>query len=116
MSGHLNCFPGEGSRFVYDELSERGVVDLVRAYRPDIADAVRATLNLNLPGSVAQHYHIDDAYLKEFLICNVAVVDTDLDERRHRRAPGHEPRVLQVLAIRARAQVSTDHARSAAPR
>ena len=50
----------------------------MRSYRPDIADAVRATLNLNLPGSVAQHYHIDDAYLKEFLICNVAVVDTDL--------------------------------------
>ena len=59
VSGHLNCFPGEGSRFVYDELAERGVVDLVRSYRPDIADSVRATLNFNLPGSVAQHYHID---------------------------------------------------------
>ena len=78
VSGHLNCFPGEQSRFVYDELRERGVIDLVRSYRPDIADAVRPTLNFNLPGSVAQHYHIDDAYLKEFLICNVAVVDTDL--------------------------------------
>jgi hypothetical protein len=78
VSGHLNCFPGEGSRFVYDELSERGVIDLVRSYRADIVDAVRATLNLNLPGSVAQHYHFDDAYLKEFLICNTAVVDTDL--------------------------------------
>jgi len=77
VSGHLNCFPGVGSRFIYDELCERGVVDLVRAYRPEIADAIRPTLNLNLPGSVAQHYHIDDAYLKEFLICNVAVVDTD---------------------------------------
>ena len=78
VSGHLNCFPGEGSRFVYDELSERGVIDLVRSYRPDIVEAVRATLNLNLPGSVAQHYHFDDAYLKEFLICNTAVVDTDV--------------------------------------
>ena len=78
VSGHLNCFPGEGSRFVYDELRDRGVLDLVRSYRPDLADTLRATLNLNLPGSVAQHYHIDDAYLSEFLICNVAVVDTDL--------------------------------------
>jgi hypothetical protein len=54
------------------------VVDLVRSYRPDIADSVRPTLNFNLPGSVPQHYHMDDAFLKEFLICNVGVVDTDL--------------------------------------
>jgi hypothetical protein len=79
LSGHLNCFPGERARFIYDELRERGVFDLVRSYRPDIADRVRPTLNFNLPGSVAQHYHMDNAYLKEFLICNVAVVDTDLD-------------------------------------
>ena len=83
--------PGRGSRFVYDDLPHRGVLDLVRCYPPDIADSVRATLNFNLPGSVAQHYHIDGVYLKEFLICNVAVVDTDSSERRHRRAAGHEP-------------------------
>jgi hypothetical protein len=79
LSGHLNCSPGERARFVYDEIRERGIVDLVRSYRPAIADAMRPTLNFNLPGSVAQHYHMDNAYLKEFLICNVAVVDTDLD-------------------------------------
>jgi hypothetical protein len=77
-SGHLNCFPGEPARFVYDELVAAGIVDLVRAVRPDIADSVRATMNFNLPGSVAQHYHMDGLYTKEFLICNVAVVDTDL--------------------------------------
>lgn len=78
LSGHLNCFPGDGTRFVWDELDEHGIVDLVRAIRPDIADSVRATLNFNLPGSVAQHYHMDGLYTKDFLICNVAVVDTDL--------------------------------------
>jgi hypothetical protein len=36
-------------------------------------------MNYNLPGSVAQHYHSDGLYTEEFLICNVAVVDTDLD-------------------------------------
>jgi Phytanoyl-CoA dioxygenase (PhyH) len=77
-TGHLNCYPGEPARFVYDELVEAGIVDLVRAVRPDIADSVRATMNYNLPGSVAQHYHMDGLYTKEFLICNVAVVDTDL--------------------------------------
>jgi hypothetical protein len=77
-SGHLNCYPGEASRSVYDELAGAGVFALVRAVRPDIADSVRATLNFNLPGSVAQHYHMDGLYTSEFLICNVAVVDTDL--------------------------------------
>jgi predicted nucleotidyltransferase component of viral defense system len=78
LSGHLNCFPGEAARFVYDELVDFGIVDLVRALRPDIADSVRATMNFNLPGSTAQHYHMDGLYTKDFLICNVAVVDTDL--------------------------------------
>jgi hypothetical protein len=78
LSGHLNCFPGEGARFVWDEIVERGIVDLVRAVRPDIVDSVRATLNWNMPGSVPQHYHMDGVYLKDFLICNVAVIDTDL--------------------------------------
>lgn len=78
LSGHLNCFPGEKARFIYDEILDQGVVDLVRSYRPEIADSVRPTLNFNLPGSVAQHYHMDDAFLREFLICNIAVVDTDL--------------------------------------
>jgi Phytanoyl-CoA dioxygenase (PhyH) len=78
LSGHLNCYPGEASRFVWDDIAAFGIVDLVKRTRPDIADSVRATLNFNLPGSVAQHYHTDGLYLKDFLICNVAVVDTDL--------------------------------------
>jgi glycosyltransferase involved in cell wall biosynthesis len=79
LSGHLNCFPGEQSRFVWDDLVTAGVPQLVRAVRPDIADSVRATMNFNLPGSVAQHYHMDGLYLSEFLICNIAVVDTDIE-------------------------------------
>jgi hypothetical protein len=78
LTGHLNCFPGERTRFVWDELRAAGIQDLVRAIRPDIADSVRATMNFNLPGSVAQHYHTDGLYTKDFIICNIAVVDTDL--------------------------------------
>jgi len=78
MSGHLNCFPGEQTRFVLDEIRAAGIQDLVRAIRPDIADSLRATMNFNLPGSVAQHYHTDGLYVKDFIICNIAVVDTDL--------------------------------------
>ena len=76
--------------------------------RPDIADSVRATMNFNLPGSVPQHYHMDGLYTKEFLICNIAVVDTDLVNGAIDVLPGHQPRVLQVLAVRARAQVPAD--------
>jgi hypothetical protein len=78
LSGHLNCFPGRQSTFVYDDLERAGIVSLVGTIRPDIVESVRATLNFNLPGSVAQHYHSDGLYTEEFLICNVAVVDTDL--------------------------------------
>ena len=79
LSGHLNCFPGEGSRFVYDEMAEHGIVDLVRAIDPAKVDDVRPTLNYNLPGSVAQFYHMDGIYTQPFLICNIAVVDTDIE-------------------------------------
>jgi ectoine hydroxylase-related dioxygenase (phytanoyl-CoA dioxygenase family) len=35
-------------------------------------------LNFNLPGSAPQHYHMDGVYVEDYMICNVAVVDTDL--------------------------------------
>src|SRR5215467_8016138 len=34
ISGHLNCFPGTQSRFVYEELEQYGVFDLVRKLSP----------------------------------------------------------------------------------
>src|SRR5580700_175075 len=34
ISGHLNGFPGEGTRFVYEALQERGVIDLIKAITP----------------------------------------------------------------------------------
>ena len=78
VSGHLNCFPGARSRFVYEAIEERGIVDVARAVDPDRADAPRVTLNYNLPGSKAQFYHTDDLFTEAFMICNIAVVDTDL--------------------------------------
>ena len=78
ITGHLNCFPGRSARFVYDEVADHGVVDAILALRPDRSNAVRATMNFNLPGSVAQHYHMDGLYTEDFLICNVAMIDTDL--------------------------------------
>ena len=86
VSGHLNCFPGARSRFVYETIEERGIVDVARAVDPAKADGPRVTLNYNLPGSKAQFYHIDDLFTEAFMICNIAVVDTDLTQWRDRRA------------------------------
>ena len=78
VAGHLNCFPGEGARFVYDELVRRGVMDLIRAISPTQADDLRVGCNMNFPKSVAQNYHIDGSFSAAFMVLNVAVVDTDL--------------------------------------
>jgi hypothetical protein len=78
IAGHLNCFPGERSRFVYEELTDVGVIDAIKKLRAGRSSAMRATTNFNLPGSVAQHYHMDGLYTEDFLICNVALVDIDL--------------------------------------
>ncbi len=77
LSGHLNCFPGAGSRAVYDELDQRGALRIAAAIDSEAAGRIRITTNYNLPGSVDQHYHTDGLYVEEFLICNIAVVDTD---------------------------------------
>jgi hypothetical protein len=77
ISGHLNCFPGEASRFTHQALQERGVLDVIRQLYPK-GMALRVGCNLNLPNSVAQHYHMDGVFLEDFMIANVAVVDTDL--------------------------------------
>src|SRR5215471_15810772 len=60
MAGHLNCYPGQGSRFAYDALRDQGILDAVETIFPKAAAGpLRPALNLNLPKSVAQNYHID---------------------------------------------------------
>jgi len=77
-SGHLNCLPGTSARFAYDDLVAAGVVDFIRTVSSAWADRPRLMMNYNMPGSHAQHYHMDGVYLNDFVICNIAVVDTDL--------------------------------------
>jgi len=78
ISGHLNCFPGEGARTIYGDLDAHGIPDAIRSIRAPRPSPLRPTLNFNLPGSRAQHYHMDGVFVADYLICNVAVVDTDL--------------------------------------
>jgi len=78
ISGHLNSFPGEESRFAYEAVCERGIVDVVKEIYPRPFVTPNVGCNLNLPDSVAQHYHVDSSYLDAFMVVNVAVVDTDV--------------------------------------
>jgi hypothetical protein len=79
LSGHLNCYPGDVARGVYAELQASGTLELARTLLPTDPRATRIGCNFNLPGSVEQHYHMDGIYLQSFMIVNVAVVDTNLE-------------------------------------
>lgn len=92
IMGHLNCFPGEQTRFVYETLEATGVVDFVRKLWPKSVRAPNVGCNFNLPRSSAQNYHADGYAADAFPIINIASVDTDnvngaLDvlERTHQR-------------------------------
>lgn len=78
LTGHLNCFPGAESRFAYDAVVAAGIVDLIREFFPQATRLPNVGLNFNLPNSVAQHYHADRPFTRDFMICNVAVVDTEI--------------------------------------
>ncbi len=68
ISGHLNCIPGSTSKFVYDAIREKGLLDVVRAHDPDAVDWIRVTMNFNLPHSHDQHFHSDGLFVEKFVI------------------------------------------------
>lgn len=78
MTGHLNCFPGAGSRFAYEVLEKRGIIDFIRTIEPKSVRLPNVGGNLNLPGSIKQHYHCDRPFTWHFIIANVAAVDTEI--------------------------------------
>src|SRR5262252_4185085 len=88
ISGHLNCFPGAQSRFVYDELEQYGVFDFVRNLSPSATRMPNIGCNLNLPNSSAQNPHADGYFASAFIIVNVVPVDTDLENGAMEVAPG----------------------------
>jgi ectoine hydroxylase-related dioxygenase (phytanoyl-CoA dioxygenase family) len=92
ISGHLNCFPGEGSRFVIDDLRSHGVLDLIRSLAPAAVDRLRVNCNFNLPGSYAQHYHTDGYFTDNFYLCSIAVIDTDITNGAMDVLPGTHQR------------------------
>jgi hypothetical protein len=88
ISGHLNCFPGAQSRFVYDELQQHGIFDLVNDLSPSAARMPNIGCNLNLLNSSAQNPHADGYAASPFVIVNVAPIDTDLENGAMEVTPG----------------------------
>ncbi len=78
VSGHLNCFPGAASRFVWQALESNGVFDFVRSLSTTPLRLPNVGCNLNLPGSAPQNEHVDGYARAPFLIVNVAAVDTNV--------------------------------------
>lgn len=92
VSGHLNCFPGSGARLVYDTLQQGGIIDLVRELHAKVLRMPNVGCNFNLPGSHMQHYHIDRPFTRDFMIVNVAVVDTGIENGAIELIPGTHQR------------------------
>jgi hypothetical protein len=88
VTGHLNCFPGVAAKPICETLEERGIVDLLRSFIRRSLTTPLIGLNLNLPGSVIQHYHADSQFTEEFMIANIATVDTDLTNGAIEVVPG----------------------------
>jgi hypothetical protein len=91
-AGHLNCAPGEAARFVYDRLVEAGIVEVVSSLAGQPLRLPNVGCNFNLPGSVVQHWHMDRPFTRSFLIANVAVVDTELENGAMEVVPGSHRR------------------------
>jgi ectoine hydroxylase-related dioxygenase (phytanoyl-CoA dioxygenase family) len=92
ISGHLNCFPGIESKPVLQAVEDAGIVHIVRSLFPKATRSPNVGCNMNLPGSVAQHYHADGLFVEEFPIINVAVVDTTVENGAIDVLPGTHKR------------------------
>lgn len=103
LAGHLNCFPGAGSRFVHDALEQSGILEIVSQLSTSPLRAPNIGCNLNLPGSAAQNEHVDGYASQPFLVVNVAAVDTNLENGAMeilRRTQGTESKYWQILLAR----------------
>ena len=105
ISGHLNCFPGAQSRFVYDALDEAGVFELTRKLSPQAVRLPNVGCNLNLVSSSAQNHHADGYAASPFMIVNVATVKTTLQNGAIELSPGshkHQYKYWQFVVARHR--------------
>ncbi len=92
VSGHLNCFPGAGARFAYDTLQERGIIDLIKQLHPkSFACQTLAVTSISQEATPSTTI-IDRPFTRDFMIANVAVVDTDVENGAIEVVPGTHKR------------------------
>ncbi len=77
LAGHLNCFPGRASEDIFKNLIQSGANKIVDMIDETWMNKLTVGTNFNLPGSVIQHYHFDGIFQDQYLIVNVALVDTN---------------------------------------
>jgi len=99
VSGHLNCFPGAEARFAYEAMEDLGIIDLIKELDPHVVRLPRVGCNFNLPGSHTQHWHTDRGYSRDFMIANVAVVDTTIENGAMELIPGTHSRLYKYTEI-----------------
>jgi ectoine hydroxylase-related dioxygenase (phytanoyl-CoA dioxygenase family) len=99
VSGHLNAYPGSGARFAYDTLEEYGIIDLIKELDPHVVRLPRVNANYNLPGSHNQHAHTDRGFSRHFMIANIAVVDTGIENGAMEVIPGTHDRLYKYTEI-----------------
>ncbi|HEX6240028.1 MAG TPA: phytanoyl-CoA dioxygenase family protein [Polyangiales bacterium] len=92
ISGHLNCFPGAGARFVFEQVRDFGVLSVVRRLSDQAVRMPNVGCNLNLPGSHAQNLHVDGYAATPFMVVNIAAVDTTLINGAMEACPGSHRR------------------------
>jgi hypothetical protein len=99
LNGHLNCFPGAESRFVYEALERQGVFELVRRLSDQPIAQPNVGCTVNLAGSHAQNEHVDGYAATPFLIVNVAAVDTDRSNGATEILPGTHRRTHKYWEV-----------------
>ena len=80
LAGHLNCLPGKCVVPIIEEIKDIGINKFIDqstlAALP--SNPGSSNVNVNLPKSKKQHYHIDGYKQDRFLIANVALVETTI--------------------------------------
>jgi ectoine hydroxylase-related dioxygenase (phytanoyl-CoA dioxygenase family) len=79
ISGHLNCFPGSQARSIVQYITDSGIHHMMETVFGGPLVLVSVGCNINVPGSSDQNFHIDGEWGNPFVVVNLSLVDTNLE-------------------------------------
>lgn len=94
LSGHLNCFPGSESRTLVEAVERAGVTEFISEMFGEPLTLKSVGCNCNLPRSHYQHFHADSYWNNPFMIVNIMLVDTTLENGATELIPGSDKKPL----------------------